>query len=184
MKTIYSVTYQIVCEEINSLGLFNSMDEAKDAIALHEAGGSFDDYSAADLEELTSDINYQLSALYDNNEGLFYSDDDVEYRVHEWHFDDDFAIESDMYEVVHLEVLPCDEIRESIGLTHSRSCCSDIILGCEESRRANNGEEISDVDKLNLLSEINAVIADNDQILFDEGDVCYCIVTHKFSNEK
>ena len=32
MKTIYSVTYQISGEEINSLGLFNSIDEAKEAL--------------------------------------------------------------------------------------------------------------------------------------------------------
>ena len=185
MKTIYSVTYQVSGEEINSLGLFNSIDEAKEAITLHECGGSFDDCSAFELEELYSDINYQLAMLYDNNdERLFYSECDVEYRIHEWQFDDDFTIESDMLEVVHLEVLPCDEIHESIGITHNRSCCSDIIIGCEERRRANIGEEMSDEDKLNLVSEIDLVIAENDKILFDEGDVCYCIVTHKFSNEK
>ena len=183
MKTIYSVTYQVIGEEINSLGLFNSMDDVKDAITLRVVGDSFNDYSADDLEKLTKNINRQLASLCDN-EGLFYSDDDVEYRVHEWHFDDDFTIENDMLEVVHLEVLPCDEIHESVGLTHSRSYCSDIILGCEETRRVNNGDDLTDEDKLNLVAEIDAVIADNDQILFDEGDVCYCIVTHKFSNEK
>ena len=183
MKAIYSVTYQVIGEEINSLGLFNSMDEAKDAIALHECGGSFDDYSSADIEELVSDINNQLSMIY-YNEGMFYSDGDVEYHVHEWHFDDDCTIENDMFEVVHLEVIPCDEIHESIGLTHSLSCCSKIILGFEEMRRANIDEDLSDEEKLNMVSVIDEVIAENGQILFDEGDVCYCIVTHKFSNEK
>ena len=184
MKTIYSVTYQVSGEEIKSLGVFYSIDEAKDAIALHEAGGSFDDCSAVDLEKLTSDINYQLDAFYDNSERLFYSERDVEYRVHEWEFYDDFTIESDMFEVIHLEVLPCDEIHESIGITHDRSYCSNIILGCEKTRRENIGEDLSDDDKLNLVSEIDLVIAENDQILFEEGDVCYCIVTHKFKNDK
>lgn len=184
MKTIYSVIYQVSGEEINSLGVFYSMDEAKDVIALHEVGGSFDVYTAVELEKLNSDINYQLATYYDNGERLFYSECDVEYRVHEWQFDDDFTIESDMFEVVHLEVLPCDEIHESIGITHNRSCCSDIILGCEVSRRANIGEEMSDEDKSNLVSEIDLAIGENNKFLFDEGDVCYCIVTHKFSNEK
>ena len=186
MKTIYSVTYQVSGEEINSLGLFHSIDEAKDAIALHELGGSFDVdvYLAADeIEKLSYDINYQLDTFYDNNERLFYSECDVEYRVHEWEFDDDFAIESDMLEVVHLEALPCDEIHESIGITHDRSCCSDIILCCEVSRRANIGEEMTDEDKSNLLLAINLAIGENDKFLFDEGDVCYCIVTHKFKND-
>ena len=58
MKTIYSVTYQVSGEDIKSLGVFYSIDEAKDAIALHEVGGSFDVYSAVDLEKLNSDINY------------------------------------------------------------------------------------------------------------------------------
>lgn len=184
MKTIYSVTYQVSGEEIKSLGVFYSMDEAKDAIAVHEIGGSFDDCSAVDLENLTSDINYQLDAFYDNDERLFHSEGDVEYHVHEWQFDDDFTIESDLLEVVHLEALTCDEIHESIGITPNRSYCSDIILGCEVSRRVSNGEDLSDEDKLNLVSEIDLVIAENDKIFFDDGDVCYCIVTHKFSNKK
>lgn len=188
MKTVYTVTYQVSGEEIKSLGVFNSMDEAKNAIAVNVLGGTFgvDVYyfSADELEKLNSDINYQLATYYDNGERLFYSEKDVEYHVHEWEFDDDFTIESDLLEVVHLEALTCDEIHESIGITPNRSYCSDIILGCEVSRRANNGEEMSDEDKLNLVSEIDLVIAENDQILFEEGDVCYCIVTHKFSNEK
>ena len=186
MKTIYTVTYQVSGEEIKSLGLFNSINKVKDAIALHELGGSFDVdvYSADDLEKLTSNINYQLATYYNDAERLFYSERDVEYHVHEWQFDDDFTIESDMLEVIHLEALDCDEIHESIGITQNRSYCSDIILGCEVSRRVSNGEDLSDEDKLNLVSEIDLVIAENDKILFDEGDVCYCIVTHKFSNEK
>ena len=188
MKTIYSVTYQVCGEEIKSLGVFNSMDEAKNAIAVHELGGTFDVdvcyFSADELEKLSSDINYQLATYYNDAERLFYSERDVEYRVHEWQFDDDFTIESDMLEVIHLEALDCDEIHESIGITPNRSYCSDIILGCEVSRRVSNGEDLSDEDKLNLVSEIDLVIAKNNQILFDEGDVCYCIVTHKFSNEK
>ena len=187
MKTIYSVTYQVSGEEIKSLGVFNSMDAVKNAIGVHVLGGTFggDVYlSADDFEKLSSDINYQLSTYYDNGERLFYSEKDVEYHVHEWQFDDDFTIESDLLEVVHLEALDCDEIHESIGITQNRSYCSDIILGCEERRRANNGEEMSDEDKLKLVSEIDLVIAENDKILFDEGDVCYYIVTHKFSNEK
>ena len=186
MKTIYSVTYQVSGEEIKSLGLFNSINKVKDAIALHELGGSFDVdvYSADDLEKLTSNINYQLATYYNDAERLFYSERDVEYHVHEWQFDDDFTIESDMLEVIHLEALDCDEIHESIGITQNRSYCSDIILGCEVSRRVSNGEDLSDEDKLNLVSEIDLVIAENDKILFDEGDVCYCIVTHKFKNEK
>ena len=186
MKTIYSVTYQVCGEEIKSLGLFNSINKVKDAIALHEIGGSFDVdvYSAVDLEKLNSNINYQLATYYNDAERLFYSERDVEYHVHEWQFDDDFTIESDMLEVIHLEALDCDEIHESIGITQNRSYCSDIILGCEVSRRVSNGEEMSDEDKLNLVSEIDLVIAENDKILFDEGDVCYCIVTHKYLNEK
>ena len=186
MKTIYTVTYQVSGEEIKSLGLFNSINKVKDAIALHELGGSFDVdvYSADDLEKLNSNINYQLATYYNDAERLFYSERDVEYHVHEWQFDDDFTIESDMLEVIHLEALDCDEIHESIGITQNRSYCSDIILGCEVSRRVSNGEDLSDEDKLNLVSEIDLVIAENDKILFDEGDVCYCIVTHKFSNEK
>ena len=186
MKTIFSITYQVCGEEIKSLGLFNSINKVKDAIALHELGGSFDVdvYSAVDLEKLTSNINYQLATYYNDAERLFYSERDVEYRVHEWQFDDGFSIESDMLEVIHLEALDCDEIHESIGITPNRSYCSDIILGCEVSRRVSNGEDLSDEDKLNLVSEIDLVIAENDQILFDEGDVCYCIVTHKFKNEK
>ena len=186
MKIIYSITYQVCGEEIKSLGLFNSINKVKDAIALHELGGSFDVdvYSADDLEKLTSNINYQLATYYNDAERLFYSERDVEYRVHEWQFDDDFTIESDMLEVIHLEALDCDEIHESIGITQNRSYCSDIILGCEVSRRVSNGEDLSDDDKLNLVSEIDLVIAENNKILFDEGDVCYCIVTHKFSNEK
>ena len=187
MKTIYSVTYQVCGEEIKSLGVFNSMDVVKNAIAVHELGGSFDVdvyLSADELEKLSSDINYQLATYYDNGERLFYSEKDVEYHVHEWGFDDDFTIESDLLEVVHLEALSCDEIHESVGITQNRSYCSDIILGCEVSRRANNGEDLSNDDKLSLVSEIDLVIAENDQILFDEGDVCYCIVTHKFSNEE
>ena len=186
MKTIYSVTYQVSGEEIKSLGLFNSINKVKDAIALHELGGSFDVdvYSAVDLEKLTSNINYQLATYYNDAERLFYSERDVEYRVHEWQFDDDFTIESDMLEVIHLEALDCDEIHESIGITQNRSYCSDIILGCEVSRRVSNGEDLSDEDKLNLVSEIDLVIAKNNQILFEEGDVCYCIVTHKDLNEK
>ena len=89
-----------------------------------------------------------------------------------------------MLEVIHLEALDCDEIHESIGITQNRSYCSDIILGCEVSRRVSNGEDLSDEDKLNLVSEIDLVIAENDKIFFDGGDVCYCIVTHKFKNEK
>ena len=186
MKRVYSVTYQVSGEEIKSLGLFNSINKVKDAIALHELGGSFDVdvYSADDLEKLTSNINYQLATYYNDAERLFYSERDVEYRVHEWQFDDDFTIESDMLEVIHLEALDCDEIHESIGITPNRSYCSDIILGCEVSRRVSNGEDLSDEDKLNLVSEIDLVIAENDKILFDEGDVCYCIVTHEFKNEK
>ena len=184
MKTICSVTYQVSGEDIKSLGVFYSIDEAKDAIALHEVGGSFDVYSAVDLEKLNSDINYQLATLYNNDERLFYSERDVEYHVHEWEFDDDFVIESDLLEVVHLEALDCDEIHESIGITQNRSYCSDIILGCEVSRRENNGEEMSDEDKLDLVSDIDWVNAENDKIFFEGGDVCYCIVTHKFSNEK
>ena len=188
MKTVYSVTYQVSGEEIKSLGVFNSMDAVKNAIGVHELGGSFDVdvcyFSADELEKLSSDINYQLATYYNDAERLFYSEKDVEYHVHEWQFDDDFNIESDLLEVVHLEALTCDEIHESIGITQNRSYCSDIILGCEERRRANNGEEMSDEDKLNLVSEIDLVIAENDQILFDEGDVCYCIVTHKYLNEK
>ena len=186
MKRVYSVTYQVSGEEIKSLGLFNSINKVKDAIALHELGGSFDVdvYSADDLEKLNSNINYQLATYYNDAERLFYSERDVEYRVHEWQFDDDFTIESDMLEVIHLEALDCDEIHESIGITPNRSYCSDIILGCEVSRRVSNGEDLSDEDKLNLVSEIDLVIAENDKILFDEGDVCYCIVTHKYLNEK
>ena len=188
MKTIYSVTYQVCGEEIKSLGVFNSMDAVKNAIGVNVLGGTFDVdvcyFSADKLEKLSSDINYQLATLYNNDERLFYSEKDVEYHVHEWEFDDDFVIESDLLEVVHLEALDCDEIHESIGITQNRSYCSDIILGCEVSRRENNGEDLSDEDKLNLVSEIDLVIAENDKILFDEGDVCYCIVTHKFSNEK
>ena len=184
MKTIYSVTYQVSGEEIKSLGLFNSINKVKEVIALHEVGGSFDAYSAVDLEKLTSNINYQLATYYNDAERLFYSERDVEYRIHEWQFDDDFTIESDMLEVIHLEALDCDEIHESIGITQNRSYCSDIILGCEVSRRVSNGEDLSDEDKLNLVSEIDLVIAKNNQILFDKGDVCYYIVTHKFSNEK
>ena len=186
MKTIFSITYQVCGEEIKSLGLFNSINKVKDAIALHELGGSFDVdvYSADDLEKLTSNINYQLATYYNDAERLFYSERDVEYHVHEWQFDDGFSIESDMLEVIHLEALDCDEIHESIGITPNRSYCSDIILGCEVSRRVSNGEDLSDEDKLNLVSEIDLVIAKNNQILFDEGDVCYCIVTHKFKNDK
>ena len=186
MKTIYSVTYQVSGEEIKSLGLFNSINKVKDAIALHELGGSFDVdvYSADDLEKLNSNINYQLATYYNDAERLFYSERDVEYHVHEWQFDDGFSIESDMLEVIHLEALDCDEIHESIGITPNRSYCSDIILGCEVSRRVSNGEDLSDEDKLNLVSEIDLVIAENDKILFEEGDVCYCIVTHKYLNEK
>ena len=188
MKTVYTVTYQVSGEEIKSLGVFNSMDAVKNAIGVHVLGGTFDVdvcyFSADELEKLSSDINYQLATLYNNDERLFYSEKDVEYHVHEWEFDDDFTIESAMLEVIHLEALDCDEIHESIGITQNRSYCSDIILGCEVSRRAKNGKEMSDEDKLNLISEIDLVIAENDQILFDEGDVCYCIVTHKYLNEK
>ena len=182
MKTIYSVTYQVCGEDIKSLGLFNSINKVKDAIALHELGGSFDVdvYSAVDLEKLNSNINYQFATYYNDAERLFYSERDVEYHVHEWEFDDDFTIESDMLEVIHLEALDCDEIHESIGITPNRSYCSDIILDCEVSRRVSNGEDLSDEDKLNLVSEIDLVIAENDQILFEEGDVCYYIVTHSF----
>ena len=186
MKTIFSVTYQVSGEEIKSLGLFNSINKVKDAIALHELGGSFDVdvYSADDLEKLNSNINYQLATYYNDAERLFYSERDVEYHVHEWEFDDDFSIANDLLEVVHLEALTCDETHESIGITPNRSYCSDIIFGCEVSRRENNGEDLSDEDKLNLVSEIDLVIAENDKILFEEGDVCYYIVTHKFKNEK
>ena len=188
MKKIYTVTYQVSGEEIKSLGVFNSMDAVKNAIGVHELGGTFDVdicyFSADELEKLSSDINYQLATLYNNDERLFYSEKDVEYHVHEWEFDDDFVIESDLLEVVHLEALTCDEIHESVGITQNRSYCSDIILGCEVSRRANNGEEMSDEEKLNLVSEIDLPIAENDKIFFDGGDVCYYIVTHKFSNEK
>ena len=188
MKTIYSVTYQVSGEEIKSLGLFNSMDAVKNAIAVNVLGGTFDVdvcyFSADELEKLTSDINYQLATYYNNGERLFYSEKDVEYHVHEWEFDDDFVIKSDLLEVVHLEALNCDEIHESIGITQNRSYCSDIILGCEVSRRISNGEDLTDEDKLNLVSEIDLVIAENDQILCEEGDVCYCIVTHKFKNDK
>ena len=188
MKTVYTVTYQVSGEEIKSLGVFNSMDAVKNAIGVNVLGGTFDVdvyyFSADVLEKLSSDINYQLATLYNNGERLFYSEKDVEYHVHEWEFDDDFAIESDLLEVVHLEALTCDEIHESIGITPNRSYCSDIILDCEVSRRVSNGEDLSDEDKLNLVSDIDLVIANNNKILFDEGDVCYCIVTHKFSNEK
>ena len=185
MKTIYSVTYQVSGEEIKSLGVFNSMDAVKNAIALHEDGGSFDGCSAVDLEKLTSDINYQLDAFYDNDERLFYSERDVEYHVHEWQVEDDFIIESDMFEVIHLEVLPCDEIHESIGIAHDRSYCSNIILGCEKTRRENNGEPMNIKDKTNLMWGMDLEIIDGRvQFLFDDGDVCYYIVTHKFSNDK
>ena len=184
MNKIYTVTYQVSGEEIKSLGVFNSMDAVKNAIGVHVLGGSFDVYSAVDLVKLVPDINYQLATLYNNDERLFYSEKDVEYHVHEWEFDDDFTIESDLLEVVHLEALDCDEIHESIGITQNRSYCSDIILGCEVSRRVSNGEEMSDEDKLNLVSEIDLVIAENDKIFFEGGDVCYCIVTHKYLNEK
>ena len=186
MKIIYSVTYQISGEEIKSLGLFNSIDEAKDAIRLHEWACSFnvDDCSAVDLEKLASDINYQLATFYDNGERLFYSERDVEYHVNEWQFDGDFNIESDMFEVVHLEVLPCDEIHESIGITHDRSYCSNIILGCEVSRRENNGEPMNVKDKTNLMWGMDLVIEDRNEFLFDDGDVCYYIVTHKYLNER
>lgn len=188
MKTIYTVTYQVSGEEIKSLGVFNSMDAVKNAIGVNVLGGTFSVdvcyFSADELEKLSSDINYQLATLYNNDERLFYSEKDVEYHVHEWEFDDDFTIESDLLEVVHLEALTCDEIHESVGITPNRSYCSDIILGCEVSRRVSNGEDLSDEDKLNLVSEIDLVIAESDQILFDEGDVCYCIVTHKYLNEK
>ena len=188
MKTGYTVTYQVSGEEIKSLGVFNSMDAVKNAIGVNVLGCTFDVdvcyFSADELEKLSSDINYQLATYYNNGERLFYSEKDVEYHVHEWEFDDDFVIESDLLEVVHLEALDCDEIHESIGITQNRSYCSDIILGYEVSRRAKNGKEMSDEDKLNLISEIDLVIAENDQILFDEGDVCYCIVTHKYLNEK
>ena len=186
MKIVYSVTYQVSGEEIKSLGLFYSMDEAKNAIRLHEWGGSFavDDYLTVALEKLNSDINYQLATYYNNGERLFYSEKDVEYHVHEWEFDDDFTIESDLFEVVHLEALTCDEIHESIGITQNRSYCSDIILGCEVTRRENNGEDLSDEDKLDLVSDIDWVNAENDKIFFEEGDVCYCIVTHEFKNDK
>lgn len=187
MKTIYTVTYQVSGEEIKSLGVFNSMDAVKNAIGVNVLGGTFavDVYLSADeLEKLSSDINYQLATYYNNGERLFYSERDDEYHVHEWEFDDDFSIESDLLEVVHLEALTCDEIHESIGITPNRSYCSDIILGCEVSRRENNGEDLSDEEKLNLVSEIDLPIAENDKIFFDGGDVCYCIVTHKFLNEK
>ena len=188
MKTVYTVTYQVSGEEIKSLGVFNSMDAVKNAIGVNVLGGSFDVdvcyFSADELEKLSSDINYQLATYYNNGERLFYSEKDVEYHVHEWEFDDDFTIESDLLEVVHLEALTCDEIHESIGITQNRSYCSDIILGCEERRRANNGEEMSDEEKLNLVSEIDLPIAENDKIFFDDGDVCYYIVTHNFKNEK
>lgn len=184
MKTIYSVTYQVSGEDIKSLGVFYSIDEVKDAIALHEVGCSFDVYSAVDIEKLSSDINYQLATLYNNDERLFYSERDVEYRVHEWHFDDYFTIESDMFEIIHFEALDCDEIHESIGIVKHRSYCSDIIIGCEKYRRAKNGEDLSDEDKLNLVSDIDLVNAENDKIFFDDGDVCYYIVTHEFKNEK
>ena len=188
MKTIYSVAYQVCGEEIKSLGVFNSMDAVKNAIGVNVLGGTFDVdvcyFSADELEKLSSDINYQLATLYNNDERLFYSEKDVEYHVHEWEFDDDFTIESDLLEVVHLEALDCDEIHESIGITQNRSYCSDIILGCEVSRRANIGEEMSDEEKLNLVSEIDLPIAENDKIFFDGGDVCYCIVAHKYLSEK
>ena len=184
MKKIYTVTYQVSGEEIKSLGVFNSMDAVKNAIGVNVLGGSFDVYSAVDFVKLVPDINYQLATLYNNDERLFYSEKDVEYHVHEWEFDDDFVIESDLLEVVHLEALDCDEIHESIGITQNRSYCSDIILGCEVSRRENNGEEMSDEDKMNLVSENDLVIAENDKIFFEGGDVCYCIVTHKYLNEK
>ena len=159
------------------------MDEAKDAIALHECGGSFDDYSSADIEELVSDINNQLSMIY-YNEGMFYSDGDVEYHVHEWHFDDDFTIENDMFEIIHLEALPCDEIHESIGIVKDRSYCSDIIIGCEKNRRAKNGELMNIKNQMDLRWGMNLVIEDRDYFLFADGDVCYCIVTHEFKNDK
>ena len=184
MKNIYSVTYQVSSEEIKSLGMFYSMDAVKNAIAVHVLGGSFDVYTALYLVKLSSDINYQLATYYDNGERLFYSERDDEYHVHEWEFDDDFTIESDLLEVVHLEALDCDEIHESIGITPNRSYCSDIILGCEVSRRENNGEDLSDEDKLDLVSDIDWVNAENDKIFFEGGDVCYCIVTHKYLNEK
>ena len=184
MKTICSVTYQVSGEDIKSLGVFYSIDEAKDAIAVHVLGGSFDVYSAVDLVKLVPDINYQLATLYNNDERLVYSERDVEYHVHEWEFDDDFVIESDLLEVVHLEALTCDEIHESVGITPNRSYCSDIILGCEVRRRANIGENLSDEDKLDLVSDIDLVNAENDKIFFEGGDVCYCIVTHKYLNEK
>ena len=184
MKTICSVTYQVSGEDIKSLGVFNSIDEAKDAIALHEVGGSFDVYSAVDLEKLKSDINYQLTTLYVNDERLFYSERGVEYRVHEWHFDDDFIIESDMFEIIHLEALPCDEIHESIGIVKDRYYCSDIIIGCEKNRRAKNGELMNIKNRMDLRWKMNLVIEDRDYFLFADGDVCYCIVTHELNNDK
>ena len=39
-------------------------------------------------------------------------------------------------------------------------------------------------DKTNLMWEMDLVIEDRDQFLFDDGDVCYYIVTHKYLNEK
>ena len=184
MKTICSVTYQVSGEDIKSLGVFYSIDEAKDAIALHEVGGSFDVYSAVDLDKLNSDINYQLATLYINDERLFYSERGVEYRVHEWHFDDYFTIESDMFEIIHLEVLPSDEIHESIGIVKDRSYCSDIIIGCEKNRRAKNGELMNIKNQMDLRWGMNLVIEDRDYFLFADGDVCYCIVTHEFKKDK
>ena len=180
MKTICSVTYQVSGEDIKSLGVFYSIDEAKDAIAIHEFEGSLD----VDLEKLNSDINYQLATLYINDERLFYSESGVEYRVHEWHFDDYFTIESDMFEIIHLEALPCDEIHESIGIVKDRSYCSDIIIGCEKNRRAKNGELMNIKDMMDLRWGMNLVIEDRDYFLFADGDVCYYIVTHEFKKDK
>ena len=188
MKTVYTVTYQVSGEEIKSLGVFNSMDAVKNAIGVNVLGGTFDVdvcyFWADELEKLSSDINYQLATLYINDERLFYSERGVEYRVHEWHFDDDFTIESDMFEIIHLEVLPSDEIHESIGIVKDRSYCSDIIIGCEKNRRAKNGELMNIKDMMDLRWGMNLVIEDRDYFLFADGDVCYCIVTHEFKNDK
>ena len=61
---------------------------------------------------------------------------------------------------------------------------SEVRYGGSRRQRKKAGEEMSDEDKSSLLWVINLMIGENDKFLFDEGDVCYCIVTHKFKNEK
>ena len=60
----------------------------------------------------------------------------------------------------------------------------NIIIGCEKYRRAKNGELMNIKDRMDLRWAMNLVIEDRDYFLFADGDVCYCIVTHEFKNEK